>query len=149
MTKHILIADSGNLTEVGSVSSIPRNRANLFAVTGGLMQIALSLSILCLPVLAMCMQRGQDMECQRQSYIQQGGSPLGYGFLIALIIVGVLAVHSTRVQNAVLVNRIRGLAALVSMSFVIIGAWSIGMLFAPGGVLLLLSALFGRQNTAE
>lgn len=55
MTTHILIADSSSMTFVGNKSTMPRNRANLFAVAGGLMQMALSLGILFLRVFATCL----------------------------------------------------------------------------------------------
>ncbi|KXK48132.1 MAG: hypothetical protein UZ13_03914 [Chloroflexi bacterium OLB13] len=59
---------------------MPKSRESLFAVAGGLMQIALAISILFLPVFATCLPQGQDMVCNRQSYIQQGGSRWGMSF---------------------------------------------------------------------
>ena len=141
MTTHILIADSNRLVVAGGETPVPRNRANLFAVAGGLMQIALSLSVLFLPVFASCIDRGQEMVCQRQFYIQQGGSVLGYAFLLLMIVAGVLALVSTRIENVSQARRLRWIAVLLSASFAVAGAWSIGLIFVPGGIVLLLAAI--------
>ncbi len=149
MTTHILITDSSSLTVVGSGTIMPGNRANLFAVAGGLMQIALAASLLFLPVLSACLQQSQEMVCQRQSYIQQGGSPLGFAFLLLMIVAGVLALVSTRVENISHARRIRWIAVPLSVSFAIVGAWSIGLIFVPGAVFLLAAALACRQRPSQ
>lgn len=144
MTEHTLIADSDNLSEVGTKSTVPQNRVNLFAVAGGLTQIALSLSLLFLPVFATCLSRGQEWVCQRQSYLQQGGNALGFAFLVLMIVVGGLALVSTRIENGSQARRLRWIAVLLSVSFAIVGAWSIGLIFVPGALLLMPSTLFSR-----
>ncbi len=144
MTPHILIADSSSLAVVGGETPMPGNRGNRFAVAGGLMQIVLAGGLLFLPVFSACLPQGQEMVCQRQSYIQQGGNPLGFGFLLLMIVAGVLALVSTRIENVSHARRLRWIAVLLSVSFAIAGAWSIGLIFIPGALLLLLSALFSR-----
>ena len=110
--------------------------------------MVLATSILFLPVFATCISRSQEMVCQRQSYIQQGGSVLGFAFLVLMIVAGVLALVSTRIENVSHARRLRWIAVLLSVSFVIVGAWSIGLTFVPGALLLLLSALFSRQSAS-
>lgn len=80
------------------------------------------------------------MVCQRQWYIQQGGSVIGFAFLILMIVAGVLALVSTRIENVSNADRLRWIA----VSFAIVGAWSIGLIFVPGALLLLLFVLFSR-----
>jgi len=123
---------------------MPNRRASLFAVAGGMIQIVLAAGILFLPVFATCIGQDQTMVCQRQSYIQQGGSLLGYAFLVATIVAGVLALISTRIENGSQARRLRWFAVLLTAGFAVVGAWSIGLIFVPGALLLLLSALFGR-----
>jgi len=144
MTPQILIADSVSLAVVGGETPMTGNRANQFAVAGGLLQMVLAASVLFLPLFAACIDRGHGMVCQRQSYIQQGGSVLGFFFLFVMIVAGVLAILSTRIDSVLQARRLRWIAVLLSVSFAIVGAWSIGLIFAPGALLLLLSALFSR-----
>ncbi len=144
MTTQILIAGSISLAVVGGETPMPENRGNRFAVAGGLLQMAMAISVLFLPVFAICLPQGQEIVCQRQSYIQQGGSVLGFAFLLLMIVAGVLALVSTRIENVSHARRLRWIAVLLSVSFVIVGAWSIGLTFVPGALLLLLSALFSR-----
>ncbi|MBK8135723.1 MAG: hypothetical protein IPK52_07785 [Chloroflexi bacterium] len=149
MTTHILIADSSSLAVVGGQTLKPRNRANLFAVAGGLMQIVVAVAILFLPVFATCISRSQEMVCQRQSYIQQGGSVLGFALLVLMIVAGVLALVSTRIESVSQAGRFRWIAVLLSVSFAIVGAWSIGLIFVPGAVFLLAAALACRQRPSQ
>ncbi|MBV6438360.1 MAG: hypothetical protein AELANPGJ_03662 [Anaerolineae bacterium] len=128
---------------------MPKSRGSLFAVAGGLMQIALAIGILFLPVFATCLPQGQDMVCNRQSYIQQGGSPVGYVFLALMIVAGIMALVSTRIDNAILARRLRWIAVLFTVGMAIVGAWGFGLLFVPGGVLLLLAAILSRKGTSE
>jgi hypothetical protein len=141
MTTHIPIADSSSLSLVGSKSTMPRNRADLFAITGGLMQMVLAFGLLFLPIFATCLLHGQEWVCQRQSYIQQGGSVLGYAFLVLMIVAGSLVLASIRLERLKQhAHRVRWIAVLLTAGFAIIGTWSIGLLFVPGGLFLLLSA---------
>ncbi len=117
------------------------NRASLFAIAGGLLHIVLAGSLLFLPVFATCFPQGQEMVCERQTYLQQGGNLIGLGFLLLMIVVGLIAILSTRLENPSQVRRLRWLAVVVTVGFTIIGAWGIGLFFIPGGLLLLLSAL--------
>lgn len=123
------------------------NRANLFAFTGGIMQIILAAILLFLPVFSICFPQGQATVCERQTYLQQGGSMLGLGLLALMIVAGTLGLTSTRVANLTLTRRYRWIATLLTVSFVILGAWSIGLGFVPGGILLLLSALLTPQQS--
>ena len=75
-----------------------------------------------------------------------GGSLIGYGFLVAMIGVGIGAVVSTRLQNPSRVCLYRWLTLLITAAFVVIGGWSIGLLFLPGGLLMLLPALSCRHT---
>ncbi len=127
---------------------MPKSRGSLFAVAGGLMQIALAISILFLPVFATCLPQGQDMVCNQQSYIQQGGSPLGYGFLALMIVAGIMALVSTRIDNAAQARRLCWIAVLLTVGMAIVGAWGFGLLFVPGGLLLLLAATLRPTATA-
>jgi hypothetical protein len=124
-----------------------KNRPGLFAMTGGLLQIGMSLSVLFLPIVGgTCTWQGQVMSCRQESYIEMGGNVLGYGFLFLMIAVGVMAIVSTRIDNPTWSCRFRWLGVLASVSFVVIGAWSIGLLFLPGAVFLLVAALACRQQ---
>ncbi len=128
---------------------MPKNRASLFAVAGGLMQIVLAVSLLFLPVFSTCIPQGQEMVCQRQPYIQQGGSVLGFAFLVAMIVAGALALVSTRIENVSQARRLRWIAVLLSASFAVAGAWSIGLIFVLGAVFLLAAALACRQRPSQ
>ena len=83
--------------------------------------------------------------CTRESYIQMGGSVIGYGFLMAMIGIGIGAVVSTKLDNPSPVCAYRWTALLITTAFVVIGGWSIGLLFLPGGLLMLLPALACRH----
>ena len=58
-----------------------------------------------------------------------------------MIVAGVIAIISTQIKDRVQGHRLRWIAVAATVCFAVIGAWSIGLLFVPGGLLLLLSAL--------
>lgn len=120
---------------------MPNKRASLFALTGGLLHIALTGGLMFLQVFAICFWQGQEVVCMHQSYIQQGGNLLGLGLLSLMIVAGVIAIISTQIKDRVQARRLRWIAVAATVCFAVIGAWSIGLLFVPGGLLLLLSAL--------
>ncbi len=114
-----------------------------FAILGGLVQIAAALAILFLPVLGNCsMQEGGELICTRLSYIQMGGNGFGYSILIAMIGIGILAVGSTQDTNRKRKLLVRWGGTLFSSAVVIVAGFSIGIAFAPGAVLLLVSAVW-------
>jgi hypothetical protein len=147
MTLHRLAAGNIRRDIVGSKKRMPRNRPGLFVMTGGLLQIVLSLCVLFLPVFATCGPQSGATTCERKSYIDMGGSAVGHGFLVLMIAVGVMAIVSTRIENPVHVCQLRWLGVIASASFVIIAGWSIGFLFLPGALFLLVAALACRQRT--
>lgn len=120
---------------------MPYKRTSLFAITGGLLHIALAGGLMFLPVFAICIRQGQEVVCTHQSYIQQGGNVLGLGLLLLMIVAGLIAIISTQIKDHVQARRLRWIVVAATVCFVVIGAWSIGLLFVPGGLLLLLSAL--------
>jgi hypothetical protein len=120
------------------------------ALTGGLIQVAAALGLLFLPVFATCYENEPD--CRRESYIQMGGSVLGYILLGGIILLGI-AVVITNVEEGESQNldkrqsyRLLWLAAVWSLVTVVLGAWSIGLAFAPSAALLLLAALDRRKS---
>lgn len=139
--------DDGMLLENSQGDAMCKNRPGLFAITGGLLQIVLSLCVLFLPVFATCGPQGEATICERESYIEMGGSTVGYGFLFLMIVVGIMAIVSTRIDNRTQACQLRWLGAFSSVSFVVIGAWSIGFLFLPGALFLLVAALACRQRS--
>ena len=127
----------------------PSRVAFLFASSGGLAQIVAALTVLFLPVLGQCeMALGGQLVCSRLSYIQLGGNALGYGLLLLMVAIGVLAVGSTRDVNYRRVVIIRWVGALLSLVVAVITGWSFGLVFVPGAVLLLLAALRTRPQSA-
>ena len=120
---------------------MPYKRSSLFAITGGLLHIAFAGGLVFLPVFAICFRQGQEVVCTHQSYIQQGGNVLGLGLLLLMIVAGVIAIISTRSKDRAQARRLRWIAIAATVCFAVIGAWSVGLLFVPGGLLLLLSAL--------
>jgi hypothetical protein len=113
------------------------------AIIGGLVQIAAALAILFLPVLGNCsMPESGELTCIRLSYIQMGGNALGYGILIAMIGVGLLAVSSAQDTNLKRILLIRWGATLFSGVIAIITGFSFGIVFVPGAALLLISAIW-------
>jgi|WetSurMetagenome_2_1015567.scaffolds.fasta_scaffold265616_2 hypothetical protein len=121
-----------------------RSRAAAYlAIIGGLVQIAAALAILFLPVLGNCsVQEGGELICSRLSYIQMGGNAFGYGILIAMIGVGALAVSSAQESNLQRILLVRWGATLFSGVIAIITGFSFGIVFMPGAVLLLISAIW-------
>ncbi len=120
---------------------MPNKRASLIALTGGLLHIALAGGLMFLPVFAICFRQGQEVVCTRQSYIQQGGNVLGLGLLLLMIVAGVIAIISTRIKDRIQARCLCWIAVAATICFAVIGAWSIGLLFVPSGLLLLLSVL--------
>jgi hypothetical protein len=115
--------------------------AALFALLGGLAQIAAALAVLFLPVLGNCSpQETGELICGRVSYVQLGGNALGYSILIAMIGVGVLAVGSAQDTNRKRILLVRWGGTLFSCMVAIITGFSFGVVFVPGAVLLLVSA---------
>jgi hypothetical protein len=113
----------------------------LVALAAGLVQGFLALCLLFLPIFAMCMgQPDGALSCSRETYIQMGGNLIGSVFLLLMIGVGVGAILSSRLENPSHVCLYRWLAVVISAAFVVVGAWSIGLLFLPGGLLMLLAA---------
>ena len=115
--------------------------ASRLAIIGGLVQALAAISILFLPVLVTCVPQSSDRVCRGESYLQSGGNALGYTFLTLMIVVGVLAVASSRDPNPGRAFVSRWLAVLVSAIVAVIAGWGFGLAFAPGGVLMLLAAL--------
>ena len=120
----------------------------LLALTGGLIQIFAPLAMLVLPVFATCM--GGD--CYRQSYIQMGGSLIGYALLFGTMLLG-LAVVITNLnidpfQNVDkrLKRRLLWAAVAGSVIALIVGAWSIGFAFVPGGFILFTALYFDSRK---
>lgn len=142
--------DDGMLLENAQGDTMGKNRPGLFAITGGVLQIVMSLSVLFLPIFGgTCRWQGQAMTCRQASYIEMGGNALGYGFLFLMIAVGVSAILSTRIDNPAYICWIRWFGVLSSVSFVVIGAWSIGLLFLPGALFLLIAALACRKRPSD
>lgn len=123
------------------------SRDSLFAFAGGVLQLSLGLGLLLLPVFSICMPQGQEMICERLTYLQQGGNALGVAFLLMMAAAGILGIASTRIANSVQVRRFRWGAVILTTSFVAIGAQSLGLIFAPGGIFLLLSALISNATS--
>lgn len=119
---------------------------SLITLAAGLIQSLLAIGVLFLPIFATCIQQHNTLVCRRESYIQQGGNLVGYGFLFLMLGIGISAIISTKIQKSSQVCIFRWLAVLLTASFVVIGVWSIGLLFVPGGVLMLIAALSCRQS---
>ena len=117
--------------------------AAVFAILGGLVQIAAALAILFLPVLGNCsLQESGELICGRISYIQLGGNALGYGILIAMIGVGALAVGSAQDTNRKRILLVRWGGTFFSLIVAIVTGFSFGIIFVLGAVLLLASAVW-------
>src|SRR5262249_1806973 len=113
-------------------------RAKLFAMTGGLIQALLAFSLLFLPVFATCIE---NQPCYRQSYIQLGGSWVGYTAFSLMMVLRVLVVISHIRPTFPYRKPIRWIAALSSWVVVILTAWGLGFTFFPGALMLSLAAL--------
>src|SRR5512135_1693611 len=123
--------------------AIRSRAAARFAIIGGLVQIAAALAILFLPILGNCsMLEGGELTCSRLSYTQMGGNGFGYSILIAMIGVGGLAVGSAQDTNRKRVLLIRWGGTFFSIVVVVVTGFSIGIAFAPGAALLLVSAVW-------
>ena len=88
------------------------------------------------------MQAGGELTCSRLSYIQMGGNAFGYSILIAMIGMGGLAVGSAQDTNRKRMLLVRWGGTLFSIVVVIVTGFSIGVAFAPGAVLLFVSAVW-------
>ena len=88
------------------------------------------------------MQEGSEQICGRISYLQLGGNALGYGILIAMIGVGVLAVGSAQDTNRKRILLVCWGGTFFSFMIAIITGFSFGIVFVPGAVLLLVSAVW-------
>ncbi len=88
------------------------------------------------------MQEGGELICARLSYIQLGGNALGYGILIAMIGIGALAVGSAQDTNRKRILLVRWGGTFFSVIVAIITGFSFGIVFVPGAVLLLVSAVW-------
>ncbi len=122
--------------------------AAVLAVGGGFAQVIAALAILFLPVLGSCLASAGGVSCVRVSYVQLGGNLLGYGILIAMIAVGVLAISSAREANRRRNLIIRWGGALFSGAAAFITGFSFGSVFVPGALLLLASAIWTTVNRA-
>jgi hypothetical protein len=88
------------------------------------------------------MQEGGELICSRVSYIQLGGNALGYSILIAMIGAGVLAVGSAQDTNRRRVLLVRWGGTFFGFMAAIITGFSFGIVFVPGAVFLLVSAVW-------
>lgn len=121
----------------------PVTRRTLIA---GILQLSMALVVLGAPLFSTCAIDQGEMVCTRQSYIQMGGNLLGYAFLAAMIAIGVIAVVTRDWHQTRFLQVFRWVAAIVSFTFGVLGAWSIGALFLPGGVLMLFAALSSHHH---
>jgi hypothetical protein len=109
------------------------------------------LGILFLPVFPYCAGGGDGQDlCGGRSYIEQGGSALGYIVLILMTLAGASVVASAYDTNRPRVLRVRRVAFLLSLFVVVITIFSIGLAFDPGTVLLLfVAARTARRSPAR
>ena len=112
------------------------------ALVSGLIQLLVALGVLFLPVFATCYVNEPD--CRRETYIQMGGSIIGYIMLISMFLMGILVMVNSLQPDRPLDRRLLWVAAVSSFMVVILGAWSIGLAFLPGGALLLIAARSSR-----
>jgi hypothetical protein len=123
--------------------------ASLFALTGGLLQVSVALSILFLPVLGACwMPEGGQLICGRQSYVQTGGNAVGYGVLSLMMGMGILVLVTQKTAYRQRAQLVRWVGAIVSLAVTVITLWGFGLTFLPGTLLLLISALLTRPSAA-
>jgi hypothetical protein len=122
-----------------------RNKLNWItsklAILGGFVHIAATVSLLFLPVLITCRFGDQSEGCYSQSYIQQGGNFLGYTFLLLMVVAGIAAIYSSFDSNPIRVYIIRWVVVLASTIVFVIAGFGFGIIFAPGGLLVLLAIL--------
>lgn len=127
-----------------SGTNTPREqRATRGTLIAGLMQAVCALAILFLPIMpAPCTATGMgEAICPRLPYLQMEGSFVGYGYLLLMIGIGIGAVVLASDRFTEYACVFRWLSVLLSISVVVLGAWSVGFLFLPGGVLMLFTAL--------
>lgn len=122
---------------------MPKN-VRLLSLAGGLIQVVVASGLLFLPVFATC----YGDSCVRQSYIQLGGSLMGTALLALMLATGLLVVAGNFQQDHVRQRQMIWFAAISSFVTAVIGAWSIGFAFLPGGILLVSAAIFGRRQPA-
>lgn len=130
-----------------SARTVPQDQRarfiDLLTVAVGLLQAALAFSFAFLPVFTTCMgSANAPLDCRRITYGEQGGTSAGYAVFLVMIVVGIGLVVSTRLADSC---RFRWLALAVMAAIIVLGAWGVGLLFLPGGLLLLLAALACRQ----
>jgi len=111
------------------------------AILGGLVHISMAMSLLFLPVLITCRFGDRSEGCYSQSYIQQGGNLLGYTFLLLMILAGIVAIYSSSDSNYKRAYISRWLIVLASGIVVVIAGFGFGIIFVPGGLLVLLAIL--------
>lgn len=127
--------------------------ASRVAILGGLIHISVAMSLLFLPVLITCRFGDKSEGCYSQSYIQQGGNFLGYTLLVLMILAGIVAIYSGSDSNDKRAYMSRWLVVLSSAIVVVIAGFGFGIIFVPGGLLVLLAILLQtitqtRQNKA-
>ncbi|MEO8607968.1 MAG: hypothetical protein ABI690_08810 [Chloroflexota bacterium] len=133
--------------ETGTHNDFPK-LIRLLALTGGLIQITAPLAMLFLPVFATCI----GGECYRQSYIQMSGSLIGYALLFGNVLLGLVVVitnlNITPFQKVDkhLKRSVLWVAVAGSVIALILGAWSIGFAFVPGGFILFTAVYFGGRS---
>lgn len=115
--------------------------ATFFTIVAGALQAGLAFTVLFLPFFAKCIETQSGRVCRYESYTDMNGTALGYTFLLLFFALGVGAIISTWSGNTPSICAIRWLTVLTSAIFAVIGAWSIGFVFLPGGLLMLLPAI--------
>ena len=115
--------------------------ASFFTIIAGTVQVVLAFSVLFLPFFGKCIETSSGLTCQYESYTEMGGTALGYTFLRLFFALGIGALVSTWSGHTLFICAVRWLTVLTSAIFAVIGAWSIGFVFLPGGLLMLLPAI--------
>jgi hypothetical protein len=115
--------------------------ATFFTIVAGTLQAVLAFTVLFLPFFAKCIETQSGLACRYESYTEMGGNALGYTFLLLFFALGIGAIISTWSGNTSFICVVRWLTVLTSTIFAVIGAWSIGFVFLPGGLLMLLPAI--------
>ncbi|SRR6266498_2836652 len=123
--------------------------ASRIAILGGLLHLFMALSLLFLPVLITCQLADRNEACYSQSYIQQGGNFLGYTFLLLMIIAGIVAIYSSWDSNSKRAYFSRWLVVVASAIVFVIAGSGFGIIFAPGGLLVLLAILLQTITSAQ
>lgn len=115
--------------------------AAVFTVVAGIALAALAFTVLFLPFFTTCLQTQNGLICTYESYVEMGGNALGYTVLLLFFALGTGAIVSTWAGNATFICGIRWLTVLTTLAFAVIGSWSIGLVFLPAGLLMLLPAI--------